>query len=115
MNEEKTHIIICHCGDCEHQTILQYYPDDDGLDVLTLNTHLKGWEGFFRRLWHGLRYAFGYKSRYGAWDEIIIDKDEAVRIHEFLADIGYLTKDTINVESWTTNDVQLKLNTYGNK
>lgn len=32
----------------------------------------------------GLRYAFGYYSRFGHWDEIIIGRQEARRIIEFL-------------------------------
>ncbi len=91
MAVDKTYLIICNCGSCEHQAILNYWNDDE-YPFVSMSFHLATWEGFLKRLWVGLKYAFGYKSRYGNFDEIIIDKKEANEIIKFFADIGYIQK-----------------------
>ena len=42
-----------------------------------VSVHLSTYHGFWKRLWHGLKYAFGHKSRYGAFDEVILRKEDA--------------------------------------
>jgi hypothetical protein len=52
------------------------YPPD-----LYLGIHLDNCGGrFWRRLWYAVRYLFGYKSRYGAWDELILDVETACKL-----------------------------------
>jgi hypothetical protein len=34
---------------------------------------------------HGLKYAFGHKSNYGAWDEFVLEKSSLKEMREFLA------------------------------
>lgn len=93
MNDKK-HLLICSCGSCEHQAILSYWHDEDYPEVY-LSIHLITWEGFWRRLWTGLRYAFGYKSKYGHFDEMVITPEEAKNIRDFFADVGFLAEVTI--------------------
>lgn len=77
----KKHLIECSCGAVEHQAVLSYWPDEEhGYRVVYLQIHLIAWERFFRRLWVGIKYICGYRSRYGHWDEIIIDPEEAADI-----------------------------------
>ena len=83
MDEEKTFLVLCDCGDAEHQIIFRYYPDDECFPMLA-TFHLTTWCGFFRRLWRGLRYAFGYKSRYGDWDDVILSWKTAQGLCDFL-------------------------------
>ena len=45
---------------------------DDAKEV-SLCVHLST-GGFFYRLKVGIKYIFGHRSRFGDWDEIIIDK-----------------------------------------
>jgi hypothetical protein len=35
-------------------------------------------------LWFGLKYAFGFKSRFGAWDEFLFTKEEETELKNFL-------------------------------
>jgi hypothetical protein len=91
MNKDKKLLIVCECGSCEHQFILNYIAFKDH-PMLSLETHLITWESFFKRLWVGLKYAFGYKSKYGHFDDVIINKDEAKKIRDFFAEVGYLTE-----------------------
>jgi hypothetical protein len=75
-------IIICACHSFEHQAIF-WDGEEWGMHIyFHLNTH----KGFWGRLWHGLQYAFGYKSRYGCWDEFILNDEDKDKL------IAYLTK-----------------------
>ena len=61
--------ILCSCNSLEHQIALCY---DDEYNVVYCNIHLVK-KSFFKRLWHAIKYVFGYKCKFGAWDEFIID------------------------------------------
>lgn len=80
---EQMYLVLCNCGLPEHQIIARWTPGD-GDEELYLDIHLTHWEGFWRRLWAGLRYAFGYKSRYGEFDELCLNRAEARGFAEFL-------------------------------
>jgi len=66
-------VIICDCSSPEHQILI--YKDKDFSDnyrEVSMEIHLVTHRNFFKRLWVGLKYAFGYKCRYGHWDSIVI-------------------------------------------
>ena len=50
---------------------------DEDEDEVYVEIHLANHRGFFSRLWKGLKYAFGYKCRYGAFEEVILREDDA--------------------------------------
>ena len=75
----KTDIIICACGSSEHQILIN--KDDEDHEVY-LSIHLITYQNFFQRLWVGLKYAFGYRSRYGHWDSIILEKEHATQLQK---------------------------------
>jgi hypothetical protein len=57
--------------------------DDESLYIEPrLVTHNR----FFKRLWIGLKYAFGYKCRFGEWDEVIINEKDQKRLQKILND-----------------------------
>ena len=74
MKNDNEFLLLCECSSCEHQLIVRYDNVDDEVYV---NMHLSDYKGFWKRLWHGLKYAFGYKSRYGEFDEVILRKEDA--------------------------------------
>lgn len=84
----KTFLLLCDCGRAEHQAILTYWPDEEELpeQLIYVQIHLRAWEGFFRRLWTGLRYAFGHRSRYGDWDEIVLNKATVLELQKFIGE-----------------------------
>ena len=51
-----------------------------------IHPHLTHYEGFWKRLWFGLKYAFGYKSRFGAFDEFIFKPEDLEQLKTFLKD-----------------------------
>jgi hypothetical protein len=73
---EKPEVFFCHCYSPEHQFIFHYFEDDN---ELILEVHLTTYKNFFKRLWAGLKYAFGHRSRYGEFDEIVINPNDKER------------------------------------
>lgn len=61
-------VLICDCHSAEHQVIFNYDEEDDDIYI---HIHLHN-----PSFWSRLKYLFGYKSRYGAWDEIIVSKED---------------------------------------
>lgn len=71
------HLLICSCFSTEHQLVFHLCEGDDFYQPETfLHVHLVR-----RSLWYRIKYAikyiFGYKSRFGAWDEFILDSSHA--------------------------------------
>jgi hypothetical protein len=73
----KNELFICECYNAEHQFILNYDEDDN---TLSLQVHLRNYRSFFKRLVTGIKYIFGYKSRFGSFDEILINPDDKERL-----------------------------------
>jgi hypothetical protein len=74
-------IFICDCNSFNHQAIFWLDIDDKQLYV---TIHLTTHRNFFKRLWHGLKYAFGYKSNYGAWDEFLFKPEDEKKLLDYL-------------------------------
>lgn len=66
-------LVLCQCKSLEHQIVFVWFEDDDDSEVY-MQIHLIK-TSFWRRLVNGIKYIFGYKSRFGAWDEIVLDND----------------------------------------
>jgi hypothetical protein len=92
MTEKK--LVVCNCGNVEHQFILAV---DEEFDIVYLEIHLTK-KNFFNRLKHGLKYIFGYQSKYGAFDEIILDKECVEELQKWFLDVSrnmkYVKTDT---------------------
>lgn len=78
---EELQIHICDCNSFEHMAIFWY---DEEEKTLHVHTHLITYKGFWKRLWVGLKYAFGYKSRYGEWDDFLFKPEDLAKLREFL-------------------------------
>lgn len=78
-------VIVCDCGDAEHQFLIRSmeeehpgYPKE-----VYLTIHLVK-RSFWYRVKYGLKYIFGYKCRYGAWDEIIISRNHVPKLDKII-------------------------------
>ncbi len=49
-------------------------------DQLSFEVHLNPSYRFWKRLWMGLRFIFGYRSRYGEWDDFHVNVDTADKL-----------------------------------
>ncbi len=70
-------LLLCECSSCEHQLIVRYDRDESEVYV---SVHLAASKSFFARVWHALKYVFGHKSKYGAFDEVILRPEDAGKL-----------------------------------
>jgi len=74
-------IFVCACHSLDHQVTFWYDEDDEQLVTeVRLITH----KGFFKRLWVGITYAFGYKCRYGNFDQFIFNDNDLIELRKFI-------------------------------
>ena len=66
-------VFICKCGSVEHQVSIAY---DEEEKRFYIHPHLYNSHNIFKRLVIGIKYILGYKCKYGAWDEIIINEED---------------------------------------
>ena len=72
----KTDVLLCKCYSPEHQILIM---EDDG-DVFIV-IHLCSLP-IWKRIKRAIKYIFGYKCRYGAYDEIILDPKDWKKIQK---------------------------------
>lgn len=79
----KTEVFECECFSDEHQfNFILDKADDDS--QLYLSAHLRSWESWWKRAWTGIKYTFGFTSKYGAWDCVILKQKDAERLSKLL-------------------------------
>lgn len=83
-NEE---VLICSCHNIEHQLIITY-SKDCGCNCVYCYIHLAKLP-FLKRLKHGLKYIFGYKSMYGDFEEFIFNPKDVKKMQRV---VKYLKK-----------------------
>jgi len=71
----------CRCMSTEH--IVKFHLDLDDGD-LCLDFHLSNYQNWYKRAWVAIKYVFGYKSKYGDFDEIILKDEDVDRLMELL-------------------------------
>ncbi len=87
----QTEIIICDCHSEEHQVVFVWEEEiheDHEFNQVYMHFHLVKY-GFWTRVKTAFWHILGRKSRYGAWDEIIISTDD---IHKFEKVVEFLKK-----------------------
>ena len=77
--------------------VFGYDPDADepGEQFIYIYTHLAA-QGFWRRLVTGLRYIFGYKCKYGHFDEVVIGPETALELWDFICGFYSNTREKRN-------------------
>jgi hypothetical protein len=86
IKQTKKDLFVCSCHNTEHQMVVLYDEDDiDGVrfPMVYVHTHLAK-RPFWQRVAYGLKYIFGYQSRYGAFDEFIINPDDVQGIEKIV-------------------------------
>jgi len=81
VGQNKREILVCECNSLEHQFAI-WYDDED----LYIQPHLNR-KPLRDRILYAIKYIFGYQSKYGAFDEIIINPDDAEKIISYLEKI----------------------------
>jgi len=78
---EEPAILICSCNSTDHQMVIYKHTDPLYGPEIYVHIHLIN-RSFWYRLKYAVKYLFGYKSRYGAWDEFILDPMHADKLGE---------------------------------
>lgn len=87
MKNDNEILLRCDCSSAEHQIIVSW---DNADNEVYVQVHLANWYGFWRRLWHAIRYVFGYQCRYGAFDEVVLRREDADNLQKV---VDHLRKD----------------------
>lgn len=86
VKQTKKDLFVCSCHSTEHQMVVLYSEDEiDGITypMVYIHTHLNK-RPFWQRVGYGLKYIFGHQSRYGAFDEFIINADDVEGIEKIV-------------------------------
>lgn len=77
----------CICQADEHRLVVTYFPPDPEWPEeheIYFNVHLNPEWGFWRRLWMGLKYAFGHHSNQGHFYCTSLEEKDMRRLRAFL-------------------------------
>lgn len=87
MKLDKTEVLVCECFSPDHQYLFTVSEDDaiggGKENIGYIHPHLVK-KSFWYRLKYGIKYIFGRRSRYGAWDEVIITKENVGVLEDFV-------------------------------
>ena len=68
----KRTLFVCRCYSIEHSFIVSADEDD-----LFVEVHLAALP-FWKRLWHAVNYVVGRKSKWGDFEEVLLDPETAL-------------------------------------
>jgi hypothetical protein len=86
---DECEIFVCDCSDVAHQIVFQLWDFNKDLppekinccDVeLTMSIPLNPAYGFWKRVWLGIKYIFGYQSKYGHYDIVSVRREDIPRM-----------------------------------
>lgn len=92
MKKQLEELVLCQCENMEHQMMFRTVTEDGGVFVTFHLCRLPFW----KRLIHGIKYIFGYTSRYGDFDEMILrpsDVDKLRKVVEHMDEVEKNFKD----------------------
>jgi len=73
-------ILLCDCNSTEHQIVISHI---EGENSVYCHIHLNS-RPFLSRLKYGLKYIFGYKCKYGHWEEFIFAPEHVKELKEII-------------------------------
>ena len=76
-------LFICQCDNVEHQLIFSYFDDLDDGEVY-VSIHLNPKHGIFKRIKYAIKYIFGYRSKYGDFDEFIFKNEDVHKLEKIV-------------------------------
>jgi len=80
--DQHGHIIRCSCHTSDHQFEINWWESEDKEVYFTI--HLNDTYSFWNRLVLGIKYIFGFKSRYGNFAEIILMPEDCKEVSKIL-------------------------------
>ena len=89
-NTNDVDLLICECNSPEH-SVLVFFDDDDNYPLVYFEVHLKK-ISWYKRVLYGIKYIFGYQSKYGAFDTFIFKHTDTEKIEKI---VRYLKKRSV--------------------
>lgn len=89
----ESNFIVCSCGDLRHQIVFSTFEfvtstgktEKDCYLQVFLNKH-----NFLTRLLIGIKYILGFQSKFGVFEEFVINEENAIKIKNCME--SFLTK-----------------------
>ena len=81
-SDEHLFWLLCDCHSVEHQVFFSWYEEDDE-QMMYVRFHLEK-QPLINRIKVAIKHVFGYQSRYGAFGEVIVNKQSAVELRGFI-------------------------------
>ena len=79
-------LFVCDCGSLEHQFVVSCFNDDDDIDDwVYVSIHLAP-VAWYKRVWEAVKYVMGKRSRYGAFEEMILGEESCQELGTVLLD-----------------------------
>ena len=78
MKKQLEELVLCQCENMEHQMMFRTVTEDGEVFVTFHLSKLP----FLKRLLHGIKYIFGYTSRYGDFDEMILRPSDVDKLRK---------------------------------
>ena len=77
--------IDCTCDDIGHTLRFKFFDDEKELclHLLYIDVYLDKTK-WYKRIWRGIKYIFGHRSKYGDFTEIIYDVEKVEELKKFL-------------------------------
>lgn len=79
---DKKIYLACDCHSVEHITRFSYFEKEP--NEIYMETHITNYMRFWKRLWVAIKYVFGYRSRYGDFDCLIMSASSVVKLRNEL-------------------------------
>jgi len=95
----KTNLLICDCNDVSHQIIISYYDDEE----VYLEIHLNK-VGWWKRLKYAFRYVFGYESKYGSFNSVIMNKSHIRPLENLIVHLKKVSAESKQMDIFTEYD-----------
>ena len=76
----KRDILICECHSTEHQIVIGK-DEEDGVVYCHIHLSNRPW---WKRLYYGIKFIFGYKCKYGHWDEFLFNPNDVDKLKEIV-------------------------------
>lgn len=73
--------VECDCHGDEHVLRFAFDPDEGELYTSTFLCHYQRW---YKRVWPAIKHIFGYKSRYGHFDNTVISGDNLYELRDIV-------------------------------
>jgi hypothetical protein len=84
VQRDEHRVVVCGCGDTAHHLIFTLDSDEPQV-WLHYQLELKPW---YERLLIGIKYIFGYQSKYGTYGELVINETNVENFEKIVEHIN---------------------------